>query len=127
MRSSSRDPAIVSSRAKSWTFPGKMTPVFSPAKWSSPAAVRYRVQYRNENIISWRDDQVSVSPPDLIAVADSHTGAAIANPEFKRGQFVTVLGFPAPAIWRTPAGLEVFGPAHFGFDIPYVPIERRLR
>jgi hypothetical protein len=91
------------------------------------AGSRYRVQYQNENIISWRDDQVSVTPPDLIAVADSRTGAAIANPDFQHGQLVTVLGFPAPAIWRTPAGLKVFGPAHFGFDIPYVPIEQRQR
>jgi len=91
------------------------------------AGSRYRVQYQNENIISWRDDQVSVAPPDLIAIADSRTGAAIANPDFQRGQLVTVLGFPAPAIWRTPAGLKVFGPAHFGFDIPYVPVEQRQR
>ncbi len=66
-----------------------------------------------------------MAPPDLIAVADSRTGAAIANPDFQRGQRVTVLGFPAPAIWRTPAGLEAFGPAHFGFNVPYVPIEQR--
>jgi len=91
------------------------------------AASRYRVQFKNENIISWRDDQVSVAPPDLIAVADTRTGAAIANPDFQRGQLVTVIGFPAPEIWRTPAGLKVFGPAHFGFNIPYVPIEERQR
>jgi uncharacterized protein len=91
------------------------------------SASRYRVWYKNENIISWRDDQVSVAPPDLIAIADSRTGAAIANPDFRRGQLVTVLGFPAPAIWRTPAGLRVFGPAHFGFDVPYVPIEQGQR
>jgi DUF917 family protein len=91
------------------------------------SASRYRVWYKNENIISWRDDQVSVAPPDLIAIADSRTGAAIANPDFRRGQLVTVLGFPAPALWRTPAGLRVFGPAHFGFNVPYVPIEQRQR
>ena len=88
---------------------------------------RYRVIYKNENITSWRDDHVSVTPPDLIAVADSRTGAAIANPDFQRGQLVTVLGFPAPAIWRSPAGLRVFGPAHFGYDVPYIPIEERQR
>ena len=88
---------------------------------------RYRVWYKNENIISWRDDAVSVTPPDLIAIADTRTGAAIANPDFRRGQLVTVLGFPAPALWRTPAGLRVFGPAHFGFDVQYVPIEERQR
>lgn len=90
------------------------------------ASSLYRVRYKNENIISWRDDQVSVLPPDLIAVADSRTGTAIANPDFQRGQLVTVLGFPAAAIWRTPAGLKAFGPEHFGFDIPYVPIEQRV-
>ena len=88
---------------------------------------RYRVVYKNENIISWRDDKVGVTPPDLIALADSRTGAAIANPDFRRGQQVTVLGFPAPAIWRTPAGLRVFGPAHFGYDVPYIPIEEQQR
>jgi DUF917 family protein len=88
---------------------------------------RYRVWYKNENIISWRDDAISVTPPDLIAVADTKTGNAIANPAFQRGQMVTVLGFPAPALWRTPAGLRIFGPAHFGFDVPYVPIEERQR
>jgi len=91
------------------------------------SASRYRVSYKNENIISWRDDIFSIMPPDLIAIADSRTGAAIANPEFQRGQLVTVLGFPAPAIWRTPAGLSVFGPAHFGFNVPYIPIEERQR
>jgi uncharacterized protein len=88
---------------------------------------RYRVLYKNENIISWRNGQISVMPPDLIAIADSRTGAAIANPDFQKGQLVTVLGFPAPAIWRTTAGLRVFGPAHFGFDVPYQPIEERQR
>ena len=59
--------------------------------------------------------------------ADTITGAAIANPEFQPGQLVTVLGFPAAAIWRTPAGLALFGPAHFGFDFPYRPIEDQQR
>lgn len=88
---------------------------------------RYRIWYKNEHIISWRDDQVSVTPPDLITLIVTETGQAIANPEFERGQEVTVVGFPAPALWRTPAGLEAFGPKHFGFDVPYVPIEERHR
>ena len=86
---------------------------------------RYRVWYKNENIIAWQDGSVSVTPPDLIVIADTRTGNAVANPDFERGQAVSIVGFPAPALWRTPAGLQVFGPAHFGFDVPYVPIERR--
>ena len=88
---------------------------------------RYRVLYRNEDIIAWRNDKLSVAPPDLIAIADTITGAAIANPEFQPDQLVTVLGFPAAAIWRTPAGLALFGPAHFGLHFPYRPIEDEPR
>lgn len=86
------------------------------------AASRYRVRFKNENIVSWKDDAISVLPPDLISLVDSRTGAAVANPDFEVDQPVTVLGFPAPPIWRTPAGLSVFGPAHFGLDVPYVPL-----
>jgi hypothetical protein len=86
------------------------------------AASRYRVRFKNENIVSWKDDAVSVLPPDLISIVDSRTGAAVANPDFEVDQSVTVLGFPAPPIWRTRAGLSVFGPAHFGLDVPYVPL-----
>ena len=88
---------------------------------------RYRIHYMNENLIAWRDDQVSVTPPDLISVVDSGSGTAISNPDFTKRQRVSVLGFPAPNIWRTPSGLELFGPAHFGFDTPYLPLERHAR
>ncbi len=86
------------------------------------AASRYRIRFKNENIVAWKDDAVSVLPPDLISVVDSGTAVAIANPEFEPGRLVTVLGFPAPALWRTPAGLRVFGPAHFGLAEAYRPL-----
>jgi uncharacterized protein len=70
----------------------------------------------------WKEDAGFLAGEVVIAGR-----GAIANPDFHRGQLVTVLGFPAPAIWRTPAGLEVFGPAYFGFGVPYVPIEQRQR
>ncbi len=88
---------------------------------------RYRIWYKNEHIISWRDDKVSVTPPDLITMVSTETGEAIPNPEFYKGEGVTVLGFRAPDLWRTPKGLEVFGPKHFGYDVPYIPIEERHR
>ena len=88
---------------------------------------RYRIHYLNENLTAWRDSAVDVMPPDLISVVDSASGAAIANPDFTVGQRVTVIGFKAPTIWRTAAGLSVFGPGHFGLDTPYRPIEDRGR
>lgn len=92
----------------------------------SYANSRYRISFRNENLFAWQDETMSVMPPDLISVVDSSTGAAIANPQFTIGQSVTVIGFKAPEIWRTPGGLAIFGPAHFGYDRAYVPIEHHL-
>ena len=86
------------------------------------ASSDYRIRFKNEHIAAWKDGAVSVLPPDLICVVDSGTAVAISNPEFEPGRAVTVLGFPAPAIWRTPAGLRVFGPAHFGLDEAYRPL-----
>ena len=35
----------------------------------------------------------------------------------------TVLGFKAPDVWRSEAGLVLLGPGAFDFDFPYNPIE----
>ena len=44
---------------------------------------------------------------------------------YKEGADVAIIGWPASKMWRTPKGIEVFGPRHFGFDFDYVPIESR--
>jgi hypothetical protein len=86
---------------------------------------RYRIWFKNEHLMAWKDGAVSVTAPDLITLVETSTGRAIMNPEFERGLEVTVIGFRAAPLWRTPRGLEAFGPRHFGFDVPYVPIEER--
>jgi hypothetical protein len=38
---------------------------------------------------------------------------------------MAVIGAKAPPVFiEQPKGLEVLGPKHFGFDCPFVPIER---
>lgn len=88
---------------------------------------RYRIWFKNENIISWRDGKVDVTTPDLICVIDPDHREPILNPWAKRGQHVVVFGLPAPAIWRTPRGVEAFGPKYFGFRAKFVPVEKRHR
>ncbi len=44
---------------------------------------------------------------------------------FHEGMRVSVIGLPAPGEWRTPRGLEAFGPAYIGYDGEYVPIEQK--
>ena len=58
-----------------------------------------------------------------ICVLDPKTGKAITNPNCQQGMDVAVIGYPAPAMRRLPKGLEVFGPRHFGYELPYQPIE----
>jgi uncharacterized protein len=37
-----------------------------------------------------------------------------------------VIGIPCKPIWRTPAGLALAGPQHWGYTVDYVPIEDGL-
>ncbi|MGA9389740.1 MAG: DUF917 domain-containing protein [Candidatus Sulfotelmatobacter sp.] len=88
---------------------------------------RYKLGFKNENLISWRDGKVSITSPDIITMIDNATGRAVLNPDFTKGQKVTIIGIPAPSPWRTAAGLRVCGPEHFGYDASYIPIEERHR
>jgi DUF917 family protein len=83
----------------------------------------YRVWYKNENMIAWRNEQVDVTVPDLICIFDDKKNAPVLNPYFQAGMKVSVIGLAAPKEWRLPKGLEIFGPRHFGFDLEYLPIE----
>jgi DUF917 family protein len=86
----------------------------------------YKVWVKNENIISWLDGKVDVMPPDLICDLDPRTGDAISGVPlggYALGLEVVMVGIPITPLWRTPEGIEVFGPRHFGFALDYVPIE----
>lgn len=84
----------------------------------------YKVGFKNENLISWKNGEVDVTIPDLISVLTPE-GYPVTNPNVKEGKEYVVVGFPAPEIWRTAKGLEVFGPKYLGLDMDYVPIEKK--
>jgi hypothetical protein len=88
---------------------------------------QYKIWYKNEHIISWFDEEPDVMAPDLICVLDPKMGKAITNPNCKEGMEVAVIGYPAPGMWRTPKGLEIFGPKHFGYEMQYKAIEENKR
>lgn len=90
----------------------------------------YKIFVKNENIISWLDGKPDVLPPDLIYTLDPKTGDAITSPRmggYPLGMEVVIVGRAASPMWRTPAGIELFGPRHFGFDLDFVPIEETLK
>jgi hypothetical protein len=88
----------------------------------------YRVWVKNENMLSWLDGKPDVMSPDLIYNIDPKTGGAVSSSGlggYPMGADVMMIGRPAnsPA-WRTPKGIEIIGPRHFGFDFDYQPIEQ---
>lgn len=82
------------------------------------------IDFQNENLIAKVDGQVVASVPDLITLLDPDTGHAITNERLRYGQRVVAIGIPTPEMMRSEAALTVWGPKHFGYDIPFVPLEQ---
>ena len=85
---------------------------------------RYRVWFKNENLITWRDGEPDITCPDLIAVVDAATGMPWTNPLASTGSPVAVVGFPCAPSWRTDEGIALLGPRHFGYDLDFRPLAR---
>ena len=90
----------------------------------------YRIYVKNENIISWLDGKPDILPPDLIYDLDPKTGDAVTGVSmgnYPVGKEVVIVGRASSSMWRTPKGLEIFSPRHFGFDVDYTPIETVMK
>lgn len=82
-----------------------------------------RIWFKNEHHVSWLDGQPFVTSPDLLAVVHADSAEPITNTYLSEGDKVAVLGMQADTLYRTPEGIRVLGPRHFGFDLEYRPIE----
>lgn len=83
------------------------------------------IKFQNEHLVAERDGEVVVSVPDLITLLDVESGQPITTEALRYGFRVAVLGIACDPRWRTPAGLELVGPAYFGYPIEFVPVEER--
>jgi DUF917 family protein len=83
----------------------------------------FEVRFQNENLVAIRDGEMVASVPDLITILDAETGAAITTENLRYGFRVAVIGIACKPIWRTPAGLALAGPRHWGYEVEYVPVE----
>jgi hypothetical protein len=86
---------------------------------------KFRTWIKNEYIFAWRDEQPLVMPPDLIMFLNDR-GYGVTTDALRSGLHVTVMAARAPEIWRSPRGLQLFGPRHFGFEYDYVPLEELI-
>lgn len=72
---------------------------------------------KNESLILWVNDQVVLTCPDLIILtdaADQPIYNAVIAPELQ----VNIYGLPTVPLWRSEAGMKLFQPKTFGFDLP---------
>jgi DUF917 family protein len=100
-----------------------------------------RIFQKTEYELAWVDSKVAATSPDSICVIDRKTADGLTSfpdldvgpyrhvreVDFRPGREVVVFGIKAHKIWRTKRGVELFGPKHFGFDVPYVPIDSRAK
>jgi DUF917 family protein len=83
-----------------------------------------KIAFQNENLIAWRDDQVVVTVPDLICIANQEDGEPITTEMLRYGQRVAVIGILSAPKLRTPEALAVVGPHAFGYDLPFTSVQR---
>jgi DUF917 family protein len=81
-----------------------------------------RLELQNEFLLAVEDGAVRAAVPDMISVLASDTGDPIATERLRGGERVVVIAAPAPAVWRSRAGLAVAGPRAFGYDVEYAPV-----
>ncbi|WP_069806864.1 DUF917 domain-containing protein [Vulcanisaeta thermophila] len=91
-------------------------------KWSG---LTFRSWIKNEHIMAFINEKPIVMPPDLIIVMNNY--GPVTNDKLRVGDEVAVVAAPAPSIWRSERGLELFGPRHFGFNYDYKPVEELVR
>jgi len=90
----------------------------------------YKLYLKNENVGAWLDGKPDASAPDLICNLDPKTGDTIFGQglgAYPMNADVVMVGIPNSPMWRTPKGLEVLGPRHFGFDFDYRPLDEIQR
>lgn len=86
----------------------------------------YKMFVKNENIVGWIDGELSAMAPDYIYNLDPETGEStlgVGYGGYVVGEKVAIVAVKAPAQWRSPKGIELIGPRHFGFDFDFTPIE----
>ncbi len=82
-------------------------------------ADRLKVWYKNENLITWKNDRPFVTAPDLVCIVDDDMVEPLLNPFGDVGKHVTVVVLPAPKEWTTEKGLDILGPRSFGYDFDW--------
>lgn len=87
-----------------------------------------RLDFQNEYLVFFEDGKPVVMVPDILSVLDPATAESMSTERVRYGARCVVVGAPtAPEWWRTPRGLSVGGPAAFGYDFEFTPVEEAMQ
>lgn len=81
---------------------------------------RVRIDFQNENLVLWEDDEARATVPDLITLITTERGEPLTTEVVTYGCRADVLVLPCPRLLRSERALQVVGPGAFGFDLDYV-------
>lgn len=83
---------------------------------------KMELDFQNEYLVAKRDGKIVATTPDILMLLEQETGAPIDSQQLQFGLKVHLIALPAPALWTTPAGLQLVGPRHFSYETDYQPI-----
>ena len=81
------------------------------------AGRRIRIDFQNENLVLWEDDQPAATVPDLITLLTSDRGEPLTTELVSYGVRADVLLLPAADLLKTERAMRIVGPRAFGFDV----------
>jgi uncharacterized protein len=83
---------------------------------------KMELHFKNEYLVAKNNGKIVATTPDILMLIEQQTGMPIDSPKLQYGLKVHLIALPAPALWTTPAGLQLVGPRHFGYETDYHPI-----
>ena len=85
------------------------------------------IDFKNENMIAWKDEKPVVMVPDLIAMMEIDEGKPLSNADTKEGMKIAIIAIPAPEPWRRiPQGFDCWKPilGKLGYKGSYVQFKK---
>jgi DUF917 family protein len=86
---------------------------------------KMELAFKNEYLIAKRNEKIVATTPDILMLLEQQTGVPIESQKLQYGLKVHLVALPAPALWTTPAGLQLVGPRSFGYETDYQPISAK--
>lgn len=86
----------------------------------------YKIWFKNENHILWKNGRVICTSPHLISLLDLEREVPLNNSDLKNGIPVGIIISEAHPYYQTPEAIAAFSPRVLGHPTDYVPFRRKF-